>query len=73
LMIKHICLQLIQILVNSVLLQMSENKSREEQLKQQMTEKEEKTKKIMVAAKAKITQVNSKFARTFRRADMLQS
>ncbi|XP_075339815.1 nucleoprotein TPR-like isoform X4 [Odontesthes bonariensis] len=38
--------------------ELSENKSREEQLKQQMTEKEEKTKKIMFAAKAKITQVN---------------
>uniref|UniRef100_A0A8C7YYH4 Nucleoprotein TPR n=1 Tax=Oryzias sinensis TaxID=183150 RepID=A0A8C7YYH4_9TELE len=36
-------------------LQLAESKSREEQLKQQMAEKEEKTKKAIVGAKAKIS------------------
>ncbi|XP_037537934.1 nucleoprotein TPR [Nematolebias whitei] len=39
--------------------ELSESKSREEQLKQQMTEKEEKTKKAFLGAKLKINQVNS--------------
>lgn len=43
-------------------LQLAESKNREEQLKQQMAEKEEKTKKAIVGAKVKIGQVNSKFA-----------
>uniref|UniRef100_A0AAQ5Z011 Nucleoprotein TPR n=1 Tax=Amphiprion ocellaris TaxID=80972 RepID=A0AAQ5Z011_AMPOC len=39
--------------------ELSECKSREEQLKQQMTDKEEKTKKAFVGAKTKINQLNS--------------
>ncbi|KAM6919272.1 LOW QUALITY PROTEIN: nucleoprotein TPR-like [Xenentodon cancila] len=39
--------------------ELSESKSREEQLKQQMAEKEEKTKKAIFGAKLKISQVNS--------------
>uniref|UniRef100_A0A8C6PVK6 Translocated promoter region a, nuclear basket protein n=1 Tax=Nothobranchius furzeri TaxID=105023 RepID=A0A8C6PVK6_NOTFU len=39
--------------------QLSESRSREEQLRQQMAEKEEKTKKAIMGAKVKIGQVNS--------------
>lgn len=39
--------------------QLSEGKNREEQLRQQMAEKEDKTKKVVVAAKTKINQLNS--------------
>ncbi|XP_061587970.1 nucleoprotein TPR-like isoform X2 [Cololabis saira] len=39
--------------------EMSETKSREEQLKQQMGEKEEKTRKAILGAKLKISQVNN--------------
>ncbi|XP_041848028.1 nucleoprotein TPR isoform X2 [Melanotaenia boesemani] len=39
--------------------ELSECKSRDEQLKQQMSEKEEKTKKVVLAAKAKINQLNN--------------
>uniref|UniRef100_A0A1A8S756 Translocated promoter region a (To activated MET oncogene) n=1 Tax=Nothobranchius rachovii TaxID=451742 RepID=A0A1A8S756_9TELE len=39
--------------------ELSESRSREEQLRQQMAEKEEKTKKAIMGAKVKISQVNS--------------
>uniref|UniRef100_A0A3Q1GEV0 Translocated promoter region a, nuclear basket protein n=1 Tax=Acanthochromis polyacanthus TaxID=80966 RepID=A0A3Q1GEV0_9TELE len=39
--------------------ELSECKSREEQLKQQMTDKDEKTKKVFMGAKTKISQLNS--------------
>ncbi|MED6247973.1 hypothetical protein ATANTOWER_022758, partial [Ataeniobius toweri] len=39
--------------------ELSESKNKEEQLKQQMAEKEEKTKKAILGAKLKISQVNS--------------
>lgn len=42
-------------------MQLSEGKNREEQLKQQMAEKEEKTKKVFMGAKTKINQLNSEF------------
>lgn len=42
------------------LLQLSESKSREDQLKQQIADKEEKTKKVFLGAKTKISQLNSK-------------
>uniref|UniRef100_A0A3Q1C8H4 Nucleoprotein TPR n=1 Tax=Amphiprion ocellaris TaxID=80972 RepID=A0A3Q1C8H4_AMPOC len=48
-----------QIIMKDVFFQLSECKSREEQLKQQMTDKEEKTKKAFVGAKTKINQLNS--------------
>uniref|UniRef100_A0A3P8STC1 Nucleoprotein TPR n=1 Tax=Amphiprion percula TaxID=161767 RepID=A0A3P8STC1_AMPPE len=48
-----------QIIMKGVFFQLSECKSREEQLKQQMTDKEEKTKKAFVGAKTKINQLNS--------------
>lgn len=48
----------------SFFLQLSESKSREEQLKQLMSEKEEKTKKALLLAKVKIGQVNGEFAQT---------
>uniref|UniRef100_A0A8P4G4M7 Translocated promoter region a, nuclear basket protein n=1 Tax=Dicentrarchus labrax TaxID=13489 RepID=A0A8P4G4M7_DICLA len=38
---------------------LSEGKNREEQLRQQMAEKEEKTKKVFMGAKTKISQLNS--------------
>lgn len=41
-------------------LQMSDSKAREEQLKKQIAEKEEKTKKVFMGAKTKINQLNSK-------------
>ncbi|XP_074544263.1 nucleoprotein TPR-like isoform X2 [Halichoeres trimaculatus] len=39
--------------------ELSEGKNREEQLRQQMAEKEEKTKKVFMGAKTKISQLNS--------------
>uniref|UniRef100_A0A8D0B051 Translocated promoter region, nuclear basket protein n=1 Tax=Sander lucioperca TaxID=283035 RepID=A0A8D0B051_SANLU len=42
-----------------VSLQLSESKNREEQLRQQIAEKEEKTKKVFMGAKTKINQLNS--------------
>ncbi|XP_029970537.1 nucleoprotein TPR-like isoform X3 [Salarias fasciatus] len=39
--------------------ELSETKSREEQLKQQMSDKEEKTKKVFMGAKTKINQLNT--------------
>ncbi len=57
-------------------LQLSESKNREEQLRQQMTEKEEKTKKVFMGAKTKISQLNSKFHKhvysAHRHADKVQ-
>lgn len=44
-----------------VFVQLSEGKNREEQLRQQMADKEEKTKKVFMGAKTKISQLNSKF------------
>ncbi|KAL3987968.1 KAT8 regulatory NSL complex subunit 1 [Sarotherodon galilaeus] len=44
---------------NECFLQLSESKVREEQLKQQMADKEEKTKKAFLGAKTKINQLNS--------------
>lgn len=41
-------------------MQLSEGKNREEQLKQQIHEKEEKIKKVFMGAKTKIGQLNSK-------------
>uniref|UniRef100_A0A3Q3XC98 Nucleoprotein TPR/MPL1 domain-containing protein n=1 Tax=Mola mola TaxID=94237 RepID=A0A3Q3XC98_MOLML len=41
--------------------ELSEGKDREEQLRQQIAEKEEKTKKVFMGAKIKINQLNSKF------------
>lgn len=42
-------------------LQLLETKSSEEQMKQQMADKEEKTKKAFLGAKTKINQLNSQF------------
>uniref|UniRef100_A0A7N8XVL5 Nucleoprotein TPR n=1 Tax=Mastacembelus armatus TaxID=205130 RepID=A0A7N8XVL5_9TELE len=42
-----------------IFLQLTESKNREEQLKQQMADKEEKTKKAFLGAKTKISQLNS--------------
>uniref|UniRef100_A0A672I278 Translocated promoter region a, nuclear basket protein n=1 Tax=Salarias fasciatus TaxID=181472 RepID=A0A672I278_SALFA len=50
---------LVRIIDLIVLLQLSETKSREEQLKQQMSDKEEKTKKVFMGAKTKINQLNT--------------
>lgn len=47
-------------MIESVSLQLSDCKNKEEQLKQEMAEKEEKRKKVILAAKLKINQVNSK-------------
>ena len=44
-----------------VCFQLSESSSREEQLRQQMTEKEEKIKKSFLGAKTKIHQLNSEY------------
>lgn len=44
-----------------VFLQLSDCKSSEEQLRQQMADKEEKTKKAFMGAKTKINQLNCKF------------
>lgn len=43
------------------LLQLSDSKRIEEQLRQQIAEKEEKTKKVFMGAKTKINQLNSEF------------
>lgn len=51
----------VNILSDAVSFQLSEGKNREEQLRQQMAEKEEKTKKAFMGAKTKINQLNSKF------------
>uniref|UniRef100_A0A8C6PTA8 Nucleoprotein TPR n=1 Tax=Nothobranchius furzeri TaxID=105023 RepID=A0A8C6PTA8_NOTFU len=45
--------------LNTLKEELSESRSREEQLRQQMAEKEEKTKKAIMGAKVKIGQVNS--------------
>uniref|UniRef100_A0A671VDB9 Translocated promoter region, nuclear basket protein n=1 Tax=Sparus aurata TaxID=8175 RepID=A0A671VDB9_SPAAU len=42
-----------------VFVQLAEGKNREEQLRQQMADKEEKTKKVFMGAKTKINQLNS--------------
>lgn len=42
-------------------MQLLEGKTREEQLKQQINEKEEKTKKVFMGAKTRISQLNSTF------------
>lgn len=44
-------------------LQLSEGKNREEQLRLQIAEKEEKTKKVFMGAKTKINQLNSKLCK----------
>uniref|UniRef100_A0A672I314 Translocated promoter region a, nuclear basket protein n=1 Tax=Salarias fasciatus TaxID=181472 RepID=A0A672I314_SALFA len=54
--------RLVRIIDLIVLLQLSETKSREEQLKQQMSDKEEKTKKVFMGAKTKINQLNKKLS-----------
>lgn len=56
--------------MNFVFLQLSESKSREEQIKQQMAEKDEKTKKVFLGAKTKISQLNSTFTPTLLREAM---
>ncbi|XP_041658581.1 nucleoprotein TPR-like isoform X2 [Cheilinus undulatus] len=45
--------------LNKLRQELSEGKIREEQLRQQMAEKEEKTKKVFMGAKTKISQLNS--------------
>lgn len=47
----------------SFFLQLSEGKNREEQLRLQIAEKEEKTKKVFMGAKTKINQLNGKFCK----------
>lgn len=50
-----------------VFLQLLDSKNREEKLKQQMAEKEEKTKKAFMGAKTKISQLNSKLYKRLQR------
>uniref|UniRef100_A0A668AD44 Translocated promoter region, nuclear basket protein n=1 Tax=Myripristis murdjan TaxID=586833 RepID=A0A668AD44_9TELE len=54
-----LCLQIKMNYVGGVVLQLSDSSNREEQLRQQMADKEEKTKKAFLGAKTKINQLNS--------------
>ncbi|KAL3054555.1 hypothetical protein OYC64_017481 [Pagothenia borchgrevinki] len=52
---------------------MSESKAREEQLKKQIAEKEEKTKKVFMGAKTKINQLNSANVQLSKEIEMKRS